>query len=439
MKQVQYAFVCLGLVMLSSCSSTRVLTFVPVIRDGSIELKTETNNNQAPEPGSVRMPDEVKTDTEIKYWKAALAKSKAAGLMPYVEGSKPQDDINSPDLFKVSDIQSYNVGKWKQAEASDFGFNPNSSKNLMQLTDGGKTAWLVKPKSSNLNYKSQKSDKVTYIIPSVLLTDEYLKNPFNVLALIGSLCEGHGSWNGKVFVFNPNVSKHSDPGSNKGEYQFNSGLFSGQHTPITGAHAAIFALNQNNADLSAQVDIFKKGYYIDATREYIPQMIAGLKRHGIYDKKLSIPAFANIIDTFVQNGTGRNDGHKTNLFLLTYMQIKNYNRSQVIAYLKSKRVDSSDLDGGYDQMDTESLKIFAARMNVFVDSAVTRNEFCFNQPTCGMGRVHNGQQARRSDLTWTATVANDQFRRQQAVINIITFKDIQNLANAKISAIPDGK
>jgi hypothetical protein len=121
------------------------------------------------------------------------------------------------------------------------------------------------------------------------------------------------------------------------------------------------------------------------------------------------------------------------------MQIKNYSRAQVIAYLKSKRVDSSDLDGGFDQMDTESLKIFAARMNVFVDSAVTRDEFCFNQPTCGMGRVHAGQKAYNPGITWTGTVANDQFRRQQAVINLVTFKDMQNLANAKISAIPDGK
>jgi hypothetical protein len=432
---------CFGLTMLSSCTNTRVLTFVPVIQDGKTILKIVTENEPqtSQEQGLVRMPDEVKTDTEKQYWRDSLAKSKSLGLMPYVEGSKPKDDINSPDLFKVSHIQGYNVGKWKQATASDFGFNPNSSKNLMQVSEGGKTAWLVKPKSLSLSYKSQKSDKVSYIIPSQLLTDEYLKNPFNVLALIGSLCEGHGSWNGKVFIFNPNVSKHSDPGSNKGEFQFNSGLFSGQHTPITGAHAAIFALNQNNSDLSSQVDIFKKGYYIDATREYIPQMIEGLKRHGIYDKKLSIPAFANIIDTFVQNGTGRNDGHKTNLFLLSYMQIKNYSRAQVIAYLKSKRVDSSDLDGGFDQMDTESLKIFAARMNVFVDSAVTRDEFCFNQPTCGMGRVHAGQKAYNPGITWTGTVANDQFRRQQAVINLVTFKDMQNLANAKISAIPDGK
>jgi hypothetical protein len=423
---------------LSSCSTTRVITFVPAnIQQLVDQVKTEVTQTKT-EPVTIRQPDEVKTNEEIRYWQESVAKSKAAGIMPWVEGSKSQY-LNEPNLFKLLDIQSYNLGKWKAASASDFGFNPNSSKNLMQVSDGGKTAWLVKPKSSNLSYKSAKTDKITYIIPSQLLTEEYLKNPFNILSLIGSLCEGHGSWNGKVFIFNLSVTKHSDPGSNKGEFPFNSGLFSGQHTPLTGAHAAIYALNQNRVDDEAKIDIFKKGYYIDATREYIPQIIDGFKRHGIYDKKLSIQAFANIVDTFVQNGTGRNDGHKTNLFLITYFKIQNYNRAQIVDFLKSKRVDSSDLEGGFDQLSTESLKIFAARMNVFVDSAVTRNEFCFNQPTCGMGRVHAGQQARNPNITWTGVVANDQYRRQEAVINLTSFRDIQNLANAKISAIPDGK
>jgi hypothetical protein len=423
---------------LSSCSTTRVITFNPTnIQQLVDQVKNEVAQTKT-EPGSIRQPDEVKTDEEIRYWQESVAKSKAAGIMPWVEGSKSQD-LGEPNLFKPSDIQSYNIGKFKAASASDFGFNPDSNKNLLQVSEGGNTAWLVKPKSMNLSYKSVKSDKITYIIPSQLLTVEYLRNPFNLLALIASMCEGHGSRNTRVFIFNPNVALHSDPGSNKGKYPFNVGPYSAQNTEETKSHERIQQLTGGNYELSSQLSVFKKGLYIDAAREYTPQMIDGFKRHGIYDKKLSIPAFANIVDTFVQNGTGRNDGHKTNLFLMTYFKIQNYNRAQITAFLKSKRVDSSDLDGGFDQMDTESFKIFAARMNVFVDSAVTRDEFCFNQPTCGMGRVNAGQKNKRPDITWTMTVANDQYRRQEAVINLVSFKDMQNLANAKISAIPDGK
>jgi hypothetical protein len=408
MKQLKTTTLLFSLLFLTSCTTTRILTIVP-----NLEELTASHIKEVKDEPVVN--EETKTDV----------------LNP--------DDLNGNDLFKLSDIQDYNIGKWKSATADDFGFNPNSNPNLLKVSEGSNTAWLIAPKKSYLSYKSNKDNKVTYIIPSQVLTDEYLKNPFNIVALIGSLCEGHGSWNGKVFVFNPNVAKHQDPGSNKGEYKFNSGLFSGQNTPKTGAQASIFALNGNNSDLKSQLSVFKKGYYIDATREYNPQMIEGLKRHGIWNKKLSIPAFANVMDTFVQNGTGLIEGHKTNLFLKTYFKIKSYNRAQIIAFLRSKRVDSSDLDGGFEQMDTESLKIFAARMNVFVDSKITRKEFCFNQAYCGMGRVNDGQKSKRPALTWTATVANDQFRRQQAVINIVSFKDLQNLANAKISAIPDGK
>ena len=430
---------------LSSCSTSNSITFIPKFK----ELTTTVDANKpAPTESvsdlvfeSIKQPEQVKTAEEIEFWKKAIEESKAIGLMPWVEGTQLKVS-NEPNLFKLTDIQTYNVGKFKPAIASDFGFNPDSSSNLVRVSNNGTSAWLVKQKSKNLSYSSAKADKVTYIIPSRLLTDEYLKNPFNVLALIGSLCEGHGSWNGKVFVFNSNVAKHEDPGSNKGEFKFNVGLFSGQQTPITGAHKAIDELSKSmsgKSDENIRLEIFKGGLYIDATREYIPQMIDGLKRHGVYDRKMSIMAFINLMDTFVQNGTGRNDGHKTNLFLKTYFKLQNSSRSEIIAFLKSKRVDSTDLDGGFVQMGDESLRIFASRMNVFVENDVTRKEFCFNQDWCGMGRVNKGQQSYTPGITWTKTVANDQFRRLQSVWNITSFQDFQRLANAKISAIPDGK
>lgn len=334
---------------------------------------------------------------------------------------QPKEDKKSSNIAgKFVLDPSLNSSKFTRAEnAEDYGFNPDEAR-LTKIIKGSEIAYL-NTGGKTLTYKPNDRTQGT-INPSEIFSEEYLKNPLNIMSLLSSISEGHGSFNGRVFVFDPGVTFHKDPGSNLGEYQFNTGPFSGQHTPNTGAHKNIVALVGSSSGENSKIEVFKTSYWQDGALEYIPQMVRSFKKHDIWDKDLPIPFFIAALDCMVQFGGGK--GGPVTDFVANHKSFEDWNKTQIQNWLNDKGYGLEYRVGGITRsintLDLATLRVFLARLALFHNDEARWK---------GMARV-----ARTNNVSFRQQCAYDQLRRVQTTQDLANLESLTKLSQAKISA-----
>lgn len=470
MKQYHATTMILGL-LLGSCSSTRAIYFYPVIGDNvpdslkevlspgqksdSIPTAPVTNIAMTPElyQGFFNNSLAIRTDAlppkQLAYISQEAQKLKVEGyaqnvklgLLPLSNGGlqNPATPKHPNNLITAQTLKSDRLSNFKVANDGDWGFNPSSSKSLFKVTKGSQSIFMLRLDDKGytysleprLIYNSPKAKAAAYIIPSLLLTEEYQKNPYNILARAASLAEGHGYFNGNVYFHNPGIGIHTDPAPRK--ELGNMGAHSGQDSPAHEEARKIVGTSRlANGDftLNDKLTVVRSGLHLISTFNYNNKLVEGLKNNGLWNQEMSALFFVNATDILTQQGIGVPVGQKVNRFAITYFTIKDYNRVQVVDFLKSIKVYNSNLDSGFQKLDLENLKIFAARMSMYTHNIVTRRDFCENMD-CGMGLV-----AISNHKSWTTAVANDQYRRLKALSKLVSVEDFTKLLNAPVAIFP---